>query len=127
MKLSLPTGFRGAVARLALLLLAASGCILVVTVPVGLFTSIGLDRAISLGFYGLGAFLVILGFLSSSRGALRSDNDHSHETTLRRERRLRRATVEELHDSMNGAAVVIGIGLALLALGVIIDSRYTLF
>ena len=45
---------------------------------------------------------------------------------LRAERRLRRATLDELHGSMNSAAVIIGIGLVLIALGVIIDSRYTL-
>jgi hypothetical protein len=106
---------------------AASLFILVVTVPVGLLTSIGLDRAISLGFYGFGAFLVILGFLGGSRGPFRSNNDYSHDTALRRERTLRRATRDELYEAINGAAVVIGLGLALLVLGVIIDSRYTLF
>jgi hypothetical protein len=109
------------------LLGAASTLVLVVTVPVGLFTSASLDRAVSLGFYALGAFLVILGFLGGSRGPLRSADDFSHDTALRRERRLRRATRDELYEAMNGAAVVIGLGLALLALGVIIDSRYTLF
>jgi hypothetical protein len=39
---------------------------------------------------------------------------------------LRRATLDERHEAMNSAAVIIGIGLVLLALGVIIDSRYTL-
>jgi hypothetical protein len=108
------------------LLGAASAFILVVTVPIGAFTSVGLDRAVSLGFYGLGAFLVVLGFVSGSRGPLRPDDDFTHDTVLRRERRLRRATLDERHEAMNSAAVIIGIGLALLALGVIIDSRYTL-
>ena len=106
---------------------AASALILVVTVPIGLLTSVGLDRAVSLGFYGFGAFLVLIGFLGGSRGPFRSDSDHSHETALRSERRLRRATLDELQDSMNGAAVAIAIGIVLVALGVIIDSRYTLF
>ena len=110
-----------------MLLGAASASILVVTVPIGLFTSAGLDRAVSLGFYGLGAFLVLIGFLGGSRGPFRSDNDYAHDSALRRERRLRRATRDELYDAMNGAAVVIAIGVVLVALGVIIDSRYTLF
>ena len=109
-----------------MLLGAAGVLILVVTVPVGLFTSVGVDRAVSLGFYGLGTFLVILGFLGGSRGPLRSENDFSRGSGLRAERRLRQATLDELHDSMNSAAVIIGIGLVLIALGVIIDSRYTL-
>ena len=109
-----------------MLLGAASAFILLVTVPVGLFTSVRLDRAVSLGFYGLGAFLVILGFISGSRGPLRPADAFTHDTALRRERRLRRATLDERHEAMNSAGVIIGIGLALLALGVIIDSRYTL-
>lgn len=109
-----------------MLLGAASASVLLVTVPVGLLTSVRLDRAVSLGFYGLGTLLVILGFLSGSRGPFRSDNDYTHGSALRSERRLRRATLDELHESMNGAAVVIAIGLVLVALGVIIDSRYTL-
>jgi len=109
------------------LLGAASAFDLVVTVPIGAFTSVGLDRAVSLGFYGLGAFLVVLGFISGSRGPLRHDEDITHDTVLRRERRLRRATLDERQAAMSSAAVIIGIGLALLVLGVIIDSRYTLF
>ena len=69
---------------------------------------------------------MILGFLGGSRGPLRSSSDYSHDTALRGQRQLRRATVDELHDAMNSAAVVIGIGLVLIALGVIIDSRFTL-
>ena len=103
-----------------------SAAILVVTVPIALFSSVKVDRAVSLGFYGVGVILVTLGFLGGSRGPLRSSSDYSHETALRRERQLRRATVDELHDAMNNAAVVIGIGLVLVALGVIIDSRFTL-
>jgi hypothetical protein len=96
-------------------------------VPVGLLTSVGVHRAVSLGFYAVGALLVVLGFVGGSRGPLRSDRDYTHETALRVERRLRRATLDELNDSMNGAAVVVLLGLALVAVGAIIDSRYRLF
>lgn len=108
-----------------MLLGAASAFILVVTVPLGLVTSVGFDRAVSLGFYALGTFLVVLGFLGGSRGPLRSDNDYAG-SALRTERRLRRATIDELHDAMNGAAVAIAIGIVLVVLGVIVDSRYSL-
>ena len=104
----------------------ASAAILVVTVPIGLLSSAGVNRTVSLGFYGVGTLLVILGFLGGSRGPLRSANDFSHDTALQRGRRLRRATLDERQDSMNSAALMIGIGLVLIALGVIIDSRFTL-
>lgn len=109
-----------------MLLGAASASVLVVTVPLGLLTSVGLDRTVSLGFYGLGALLVLLGFLGGSRGPLRSDDDHAYGPSLRGARRLRRATLDEVRDSINGAAVLIVIGLVLVVVGVIIDSRYTL-
>jgi hypothetical protein len=104
----------------------AIAAILVVTVPIGLLSSAGVNRAVSLGFYIVGAFLVVLGFLGGSRGPLRSANDYTHDTALERGRRLRRATPDERQDSMNSAALMIAIGLVLVALGVIIDSRFTL-
>lgn len=94
--------------------------------PIGLLTTVRLDRAVSLGFYALGTFLVVLGFLGGSRGPLRSDDDGALGPSLRSARRMRRATLDERQDAMNGAAVMIVIGLALVAVGVVIDSRYTL-
>jgi hypothetical protein len=96
-------------------------------VPLGLLTSVGVNRAVSLGFYGLGALLVVIGFLGGSRGPFRVEHDFAPETVLRRERRVRRATGGELREAMNSAAVVVGIGLVLVVVGVIVDSRYTLF
>lgn len=105
---------------------AASTVVLVVTVPVGLFTSVAVDRAVSLGFYAVGSFLVVVGLLSGSRGPLRSDGD-THVPSLGGPRRLRRATRDELYEAINGAAVVILVGFLLLAFGVVFDSRYRLF
>ena len=110
-----------------MLLAAASGTILVVTVPIGLLSRVSLDRAVSLGFYAIGSFVVLVGFLGGSRGPFRADHDFTADSALRAERRLRRATRDEFYDSINGAAVVIVIGIVLVAVGVIIDSRYTLF
>lgn len=122
---SLGSGLRGAVARFFLLL--ASACLLVVltTVPLGLLSQGGLNRTVSLGFYVLGAFLVVIGFLGGSRGPLRSASEEGG--SWRRGRRLRRASLAELNETINVAAVAIAIGLVLLVIGVTIDSRYRLF
>ena len=108
-------------------MLLGSACILVVViaVPVGLLTSGGFNRSLSLGFYLLGSFLVVIGFVGGSRGPLRSASEGGG--SWRRGRRLRRATFEEQMESISGAAVTIVIGLTLLVLGVAIDSRYRLF
>jgi hypothetical protein len=98
--------------------------ILVTTLPVGLLTHASLNRAISLGFYLVGALLVVIGFAGGSRGPFRSDP--GDDGAIRVGRRLRRATMEELNETMSVAAVVIGIGLVLLVIGVAIDNRHTL-
>ena len=75
----------------------ATAAILVVTVPIGLLSSAGLDRAVSLGFYGLGVLLVILGFLGGSRGPFRSD-----QRSTRTVGSTRRTPVETARHSTSG-------------------------
>jgi sulfite exporter TauE/SafE len=99
--------------------------VLATAVPVGLLTHGSLNRAVSLGFYILGAFLVVIGFAGGTRGPFRSAAE-DHEP-VRLGRRLRRATLEELNETMNIAAIVVVIGVVLLVIGVVVDSRYTLF
>ena len=119
------SGLAGAAVRLVGLLGGASLLVLVTALPLGLLTHASLNRAISLGFYLVGALLVVIGFAGGSRGPFRSDPDDGGP--IRVGRRLRRATVEELNETMSVAAIVIAIGLALLVIGVAIDSRHTLF
>ena len=115
----------GAAARLLGLLAAASLLVLVMAVPIGLLTHTGLDRAVSFGFYVVGAFLVVIGVAGGSRGPFRSVREDDH-TTIHVGRTLRRATLDELNEAISVGAVVVAIGLVLLAIGVAIDNRYTL-
>ena len=119
------SGLAGAAARLAALLAGACGLILITTVPAGLLTHRSLDRAVSLGFYLVGAFIAVIGLAGGSRGPFRTV--HDDQPAPRLSRRLRRATLEELNESMSLAAVAIVIGIALVVIGVAIDSRYALF
>lgn len=80
------------------------------------------NRAISLGFYGAGAFLVLGGFLFGNRGPYRADAAASE----RFGRSLRRATPDDVRESINMAVLLSVLGFLLLALGVIIDSRFEL-
>ncbi len=117
-------GVAGAALRLLGLLAAASLLVLVMAVPIGLLTHAGLNRAVSLGFYIVGAFLVVIGFAGGSRGPFRSAHEDPARLTVGRT--LRRATLDELNDAISVAAVVVAIGLVLLVIGVAIDNRYTL-
>jgi hypothetical protein len=80
------------------------------------------NRAISLGFYGVGAFLLLGGFLFGNRGPYRADSAAGE----RFGRSLRRATPDDVRETVNMAVLLSVLGFLLLALGVIIDSRFEL-
>ena len=112
-----------AAARRFLLLL---GGIVAVVVAGGLLVaavgSAPPNRTISLGFYGVGAFLLLGGFLLGNRGPYRADSGRSD----RFGRSLRRATPDDVRESVNMTVLLSVLGFLLLALGVIIDSRFEL-
>lgn len=82
------------------------------------------ERAISLGFYGVGAFLVLGGFLVGNRGPYRPGDTAREERFGGRS--LRRATPDDSRESINMSVLLSVIGFVLLALGVTIDSRFEL-
>jgi hypothetical protein len=120
----LPGGIAGAVVRFLLLVVGAAGAIGVVTVPLAFATGTELDRAVSLGFYVVGGFVGVLGLLAGNRGPFRRVDE---EAPVSLGRRLRRATVDELVETINLSVVMVALGLVLLAVGVAIDDRYRLF
>jgi hypothetical protein len=112
------------------MLAAFAGVTMLVAVLAGLALGSDLGRAISLGFYVVGSFLVVTGFLSGNRGPLRP--------RLTPEERdaagaffgvgtvtggVRPATLDERHDALATAWLFLVIGLALIALGILADSR----
>lgn len=117
------TSILAAAARRFFLLL---GGISVGVVVVGLLVSaVGTaspNRAISLGFYGVGAFLLLGGFLLGNRGPYRPENRGGD----RLGRGLRRATPDDMRESVNMTVLLSVLGFILLAVGVIIDSRFRL-
>ena len=93
-------------------------------VAFGLLLDASLPRAISLGYYAVGAFLLVIGFALGNRGPVRTD-DESH-VGLRRRRQLRGATAEEQHESIATSALFVFVGVALVLIGVAVDSRIDL-
>ncbi len=120
----LPGGVAGGLIRFAALI--AGACLLVgaTAVPLGLATGTGLQRSVSLGFYLLGGFVGVLGLLAGNRGPFRRVDE---DAPLTFGRRLRRATLDELLETINLSVVMVAIGIVLLAIGVAIDDRYRLF
>src|SRR6476659_3885552 len=119
-----------AIRRLVVLVVACSALTVVVSVPLGLLAGATLDRAVSLGFYGLGCFLMVSGFFVGNRGPARVKSEASGWSMLPLpgfgERRLRWASLDEQNETINNSAVFIVLGLILILIGVIVDSRHSL-
>lgn len=116
------TIFVAAGRRFLLLLGGISAVVVLAGLVLAALGATSANRAVSLGFYGAGAFLVLGGFLFGNRGPYRADP----ATSDRVGRNLRRASPEDERESVNMAFLLTVLGFVLLALGVIIDSRFEL-
>lgn len=119
-----------AIRRLVVLVVLCSALTLVVSVPLGLLADASLDRAVSLGFYGLGCFLMVSGFFVGNRGPARVKSETAGSTMLPipgfSNRRVRWATLDEQNETINNSAVFIILGLILVLIGVVVDSHHSL-
>jgi hypothetical protein len=119
-----------ALRRLVVLVVLCSAVTVVGSVALGLLAGASLDRAISLGFYGLGCFLMISGFFVGNRGPARVKSETAGWTMLPipgvGSRRLRWATLDEQNETINNSAVFIILGLILVLIGVVVDSHHSL-
>ena len=119
-----------ALRRLVFLVGLSSGLTAAVSVLFGLLIGASLDRALSLGFYGLGCFLMVSGFFMGNRGPARVKSEPAGPSILPLPgfgaRRLRWATPEEQSETINNSAVFIVLGLILVVIGVVIDSHHSL-
>jgi hypothetical protein len=118
-----------AVRRFLLLLVAVTAGVAVVSLLLGLALDASLSRALSLGFYAVGAFLLVSGFFMGSRGPARLRGQPGDEGVwgLGRKSGVRLATPEESADAVATTAVFLAVGIAMLVLGVLADSRYSLY
>jgi hypothetical protein len=113
-----------ALRRLLVLLVLASGITLVCSLAFGLLANESVSRAVSVGFYLVGSFLAIAGFFVGNRGPVRLKRDVG--VPLLGSRFVRWATPEEREESINTSAIYVVLGFALIFLGVLADTRYSL-
>jgi hypothetical protein len=123
-----------ALRRLALLVLLASAVTTAGGLLLGALLHASLARSVSVAFYGLGCFLMVSGFFVGNRGPARmkSESDLAAAPSLLPmpgfgSRRLRWATLEEQNETINNSAVFVTLGLILVVIGVVVDSRQSLF
>jgi hypothetical protein len=111
---------------LALLGITAAGTALV-SVAFGLLLGAGISRSISVGFYCLGSFLLISGFFVANRGPVRVKGDPGVSVFgIFANRRVRWASGSEQADSLSLSFIFVALGVFLIVLGVITDTRYSL-
>ena len=98
-----------------------------VSAALGELAGSGVSRSVSLGFYLVGSFLLIAGFFVGNRGPVRVKGDPGVSVFgIFRDRRLRWATGSEQVESLSLSFVFVALGLALIILGVVTDTRYEL-
>jgi hypothetical protein len=115
--------------RFVILLGSVAALVTAASVGLGLALGSSLTRAVSVGFYLVGAFLLVAGFFMGSRGPTRLRGEPGDEGPwgLGRKRGVRLATSEERRDALATTAIFVTLGLALIVVGVIADSRYDLY
>jgi hypothetical protein len=120
-----------ALRRLAFVTLLALGVTIVMSLILGLLVGSSVNRSLTLGFYLGGCFLLVVGFFIGNRGPARVKGEDTVGPTMlpipgAGSRRLRWATLTEQNETINNSAIFISLGLLLVALGAIIDSRHSL-
>jgi hypothetical protein len=120
-----------ALRRLAFVTALALGVTVVLSLILGLLIGSSINRALTLGFYLAGCFLLVVGFFVGNRGPARIKGEDTIGPAMlpvpgAGARRLRWATLTEQNETINNSAVFISLGLILVALGAIIDTRHSL-
>ena len=110
--------------RFAILLAATAGGTAAVSLLLGLAAGSDLERAVSLGLYLVGSFLLVAGFFIGNRGPARIRD--GGDAGILGPRRVRWATVDERFQQINESAIFIAVGLGLILIGVVVDARLRL-
>ena len=114
-----------AAARRFSLLLTGIACVTATaSLVLGLASGVALDRAVSLGLYLVGSFLLVAGFFMGNRGPVRLTDDADGGPFS--PRKVRWAAPDERESAINESAILIIVGLALIVIGVLVDGRLRL-
>jgi hypothetical protein len=111
------------------LFVLSSAITLVLSIILGLVLDAGFSRAISLGFYVMGSFLLVSGFFVGNRGPVRlkatAAGGDAGGPFLFGSRFVRWATPSEREETINLSAIFITLGFVLILVGIAADNRYT--
>ena len=106
------------------LLAGIAGITAVLSLLGGLLGGSSPDRAVAVGFYLVGSFMLIAGFFIGNRGPVRPKGTGP---MVFGSRIMRWATPLEREESLNESALFVALGFVLIIIGVAVDSRTGLF
>lgn len=122
---------RAGLRRLFLLILGAAAVTAAGSVAIGAILGASYGRALTVGFYLAGCFMMLAGFFIGNRGPARMKSEARGGAggigMLLGGRDLRWASLREQDETINNSAVYIVLGLVLVAIGILFDSRHSLF
>jgi hypothetical protein len=119
-----------ALRRLVVLVVLAGTLTAACSLVLGLLLGSSVSRSLTLGYYLVGCFLLVLGFLFGNRGPARVKSEAPGHATFpftMGGRTLRWASAGEQHESINNSAVFITLGLILVVIGLFVDPTHSLF
>ena len=97
---------------------------------VGLLTGTSVARSVSVGFYIVGCFLIVMGFFSGLRGPVRPRGKEEDQRPLGAvlgigvfSSGVRTATSDERTDALATAWLFLLLGVTLFVAGIVVDSR----
>jgi hypothetical protein len=121
---------RAAARRIAVLLAVVLGITASAAALIGLLTGTSLSRSVSVGFYIVGCFLIVLGFFSGLRGPVRPRGSEEDQRPLGAvlgigvfSSGIRTATSDERTDALATAWLFLLLGATLFVAGILVDSR----
>jgi uncharacterized membrane protein HdeD (DUF308 family) len=116
--------------RLAVVLAVVVGVTGLISALTGLLAGSSLTRAMSVGFYLVGCFLIVMGFFSGVRGPVRPRGKEEDAPPLAASfgvgvfwSGVRTATAGERYDALTSAWLFLLLGVGLVIAGVLVDSR----
>ena len=116
--------WRAAVRRFLVLLAGIAGLTGLLSILGGLLGGGSVDRAVAVGFYLVGSFMLIAGFFIGNRGPVRPKGVGP---MFFGSRIMRWATPLEREESLNESALFVALGFVLILIGVAVDSRSGFF
>jgi hypothetical protein len=112
--------WKAAARRFLVLLAGIAGVTGLLSLLGGLLGGGSVDRAVAVGFYLVGSFMLIAGFFIGNRGPVRPKGTGP---MFFGSRIMRWATPLEREESLNESALFVALGFVLILIGVAVDSR----